>query len=88
MDETDKEKCVIKFKPISDGVSLTIAFKSFKDRVEFIDSIYSDHEMKQVGAGLHLEDIANSKVLKATGGLIGLSILGYGLYKLFGKDKE
>jgi hypothetical protein len=88
LDEAEKEKCAIKFTPISDGVSITLAFKSFKDRVEFIDSIYSDHEMKQVGTGLHLEDIANSKVLKTTGGIIGISLLGYGLYKLLGKGKE
>ena len=88
LDETDKEKCAIKFTPISDGVSLTIAFKSYKDRLEFIDSIFSDHEMKQIGSGLHLENIVNSKILKATGGIIGISLLGYGLYKLFGKKKE
>lgn len=88
LDDAEKEQCAVKFKPISEGVSITIAFKSFKDRVEFIDSIYSDNEMKQVGAGLHFEDIANSKVLKATGGIIGLSLLGYGLYKLLGKEKE
>ncbi len=88
IDETDEEKCAVKFTPSGDGTSVTIAFKSLKDRVEFMDSIYNDREMKQTGTGIHLEDLANSKVLKTTGGLIGLSILGYGLYKLLGKDKE
>lgn len=88
IDETDEEKCAVKFTPSGDGTSITIAFKSLKDRVEFMDSIYNDREMKQVGSGIHLENLANSKVLKTTGGIIGLSILGYGLYKLLGKDKE
>jgi len=88
IDETDEEKCAVKFTPSGDGTGITIAFKSMKDRVEFMDSIYNDREMKQVGSGIHLENLANSKVLKTTGGLIGLSILGYGLYKLLGKDKE
>lgn len=87
-DDTDKEKCAIKFTPVSDGSEITLAFKSLKDRVEFMDSIYSDTEMKQIGTGIQLEDLANSKVLKTTGGLIGLSLAGYGLYKLFGKKSD
>lgn len=87
-DETDSEKCAVKFVPVSDGAEITIAFKSLMDRVEFMDSIYSDSEMKQVGTGIQLEDLANSKVLKTTGGLIGLSLAGYGLYKLFGKTAK
>ena len=87
IDENDHEKCAIKFNPVSDGAGLTIAFKSLKDRVEFMSSIYSDKEMKQLGGGINLEGLANSKVIKTTGGLIGLSILSYGLYKLLGKDK-
>jgi hypothetical protein len=50
-----------------------------------MDSIYSDNEMKQIGGGMSLEKFANSKVLKTTGGLVGLSVIGYGLYKLFSK---
>lgn len=88
LDETDKEKCAVKFKPVGDGINFTIAFKSLMDRVEFMDSIYSDKEMKQTGTGIQLEDIVNSKVLKTTGGLIGLSLLGYGLYKFLGRNKE
>jgi hypothetical protein len=88
LDETDQEKCAVKFKPVKDNSSLTIAFKSLKDRVEFIDSIYSDSEMKQMGGGINLEKFANSKVLQTTGGIIGLSIAAYGLYKLFKGKKE
>lgn len=89
LDDTDSEKCAVNFTPVKDGSSVTIAFKSLKDRVEFMDSIYSDSEMKQTGGGINLEKLANSKVLRTTGGLIGLSIAAYGLYKLFkGKEKE
>ncbi|MGE5399968.1 MAG: hypothetical protein ACM3S2_06175 [Ignavibacteriales bacterium] len=87
-DGIDPEKCAVKFTPVSDAAQIIITFKSFKDRVEFMDSIYSDKEMKQTGSGVNLEELANSKVLKTTGGLIGLSIAGYGLYKLFGGKKE
>jgi len=88
LDDNDKEKCAVKFSPVRDGSNFTIAFKSLKDRVEFMDSIYSDTEMKQMGGGINLERFANSKVLKTTGGIIGLSIAAYGLYKLLkGKDK-
>jgi hypothetical protein len=87
LDENDSEKCAVKFVPTKDSSNLTIAFKSVKDRVEFMDSIYSDNEMKQIGGGMSLETFANSKVLKTTGGLIGLSVLGYGLYKML-KGKE
>jgi hypothetical protein len=88
IDENDSEKCAVKFAPIKDLSNMTIAFKSLKDRVEFMDSIYSDNEMKQVGTGINLERLANSKVLKATGGLIGLSLAGYRLYKLLKKDPD
>lgn len=89
LDDTDKEKCAVKFSPVKDGSKITITFKSLKDRVEFMDSIYSDSEMKQIGGGINLEDLANSKVLRTTGGIIGLSLAAYGLYKLFKvKDKE
>jgi hypothetical protein len=89
LDDTDHEKCAVNFNPVKDGSSVTIAFKSLKDRVEFMDSIYSDSEMKQIGGGVNLEKIANSKVLRTTGGLIGLSLAAYGLYKLFrGKEKD
>lgn len=85
IDESDVEKCAVKFNPVKDSSDFTIAFKSLKDRVEFMDSIYSSNEMKQIGGGINLEKLANSKVLKATGGIVGLSIFGYKLYKLLNK---
>ena len=81
IDENDPDKCAVKFIPVRDSSNITIAFKSLKDRVVFMDSIYSNNEMKQIGSGINLEKIANSKVLKATSGLIGLSVAGYRLYK-------
>jgi hypothetical protein len=88
IDEGDPDKCAVKFVPVRDSSNITIAFKSLKDRVEFMDSIYSDNEMKQTGTGANLEKIANSKVLRATGGLIGLSYAGYKLYKLIKKNNS
>ncbi len=82
MDELDPEKCAVKFYPVRDGSNFTISFKSLKDRVEFMDSIYADNDLKQVGGGMSLEGLANSKVFKTTGGLIGLSVVGYSLYKM------
>ncbi|HCY75971.1 MAG TPA: hypothetical protein DHV28_08620 [Ignavibacteriales bacterium] len=85
IDENDSDKCAIQFKPLNDSTEFIIAFKSMKDRVEFMNSIYADEEMKQVGNGMSLEKFANSKVLKTTGGLLGLTMAGYGLYKMFAK---
>lgn len=86
--DDDPERCAARFVPTKDGSSFTIGFKSIKDRVEFFDSIYSDNEMKQNGPGMNLEKFANSKVFKTTSGLVGLSVLGLGLYKfLKGKDE-
>lgn len=87
-DDIDPEKCAVKFTPTTEGAQFIITFKSYKDRLEFMDSIYSEKELKQTGSGVQLENLANSKVLKTTGGLIGLSIAGYGLYKLFGKKSS
>jgi hypothetical protein len=88
IDESDPQKCAVKFMPVKEGSTVTIAFKSLKDRLEFVNSIYSDNELKQLGGGMNLEKFANSKILRATGGLIGLSLAGYGIYKLLAGKKE
>jgi hypothetical protein len=89
IDETDIQKCAVRFIPRRDNSTFTLIFKSVKDRLEFMNSIYTDNEMKQVGGGMNLEKFANSKVLRTTGGIIGLSLAGYGLYKIFtGKKKD
>jgi len=88
IDENDPDKCAIQFTPLNDSAKVIIAFKSIKDQVEFMNSIYSSEEMKQVGTGMSFEKLANSKVLKTTGGLLGLTVAGYGLYKMFSKKSE
>ncbi len=87
IDEIDglEEHCAVKFFPVKDESSFIIAFKSVKDRVEFFDSIYSDKEMKQRGGGMNLEKLANSRVLQTTGGILSLSMAGYGIYKMLKK---
>lgn len=88
IDENDPDKCAIQFTPLNDSAKVIIAFKSIKDRVEFMNSIYGSEEMKQVGSGMSLEKLANSKILKTTGGILGLTAAGYGLYKLFSKKNN
>ena len=48
----------MQFTPLKDSSSIIITFKSLKDRVEFMDSIYSDNEMKQIGGGMRLENLS------------------------------
>ncbi len=89
LDDKDNNKCAVQFTPVKDSSSIIITFKSVKDRVEFMDSIYTDKELTQIGGGMRLEKLANSKILKTTGGLIGIGLIGYGLYKfIFGKKGD
>jgi hypothetical protein len=88
MDSDGQELHALRFKPVKDNSNFILAFKSLKDRVEFIDSIYADNTLKQTGTGVNLEKFANSKVLGATGGIIGLSILGYNLFKFLNKNNK
>ena len=57
IDENDEDKCAIQFNPLNDSAKVIIAFKSIKDRVEFMNSIYSSEEMKQVGSGMRGDKI-------------------------------
>jgi hypothetical protein len=88
IDSDAQELHAVRFTPAKDNSNFILAFKSLKDRVEFIDSIYADHILKQTGSGINLEKLANSKVLGATGGIIGLSILGYNLFKFLKKNNK
>lgn len=88
VDENDSNKCAVQFNPLNDSAKLILSFNSVKDRVEFMNSLYASREMKQIGGGMSLEKFANSKVLGATGGILGLTLAGYGLYKTFNKKKE
>ena len=87
IEENEPEKCAIQFNPINDSAKMILAFKSVKDRVEFMNSLYATEEMKQVGEGMSLEKLANSKILRTTGGLLGLGLAGYGFYKMFNKKQ-
>ena len=87
IEENEPEKCAIQFNPINDSAKMILAFKSVKDRVEFMNSLYATEEMKQVGGGMSLEKLANSKILRTTGGLLGLGLAGYGFYKMFNKKQ-
>lgn len=88
IEENDPDKCAIQFTPVNDSAKFIIAFKSMKDSVEFMNSIYASEEMKQTGSGMSFEKMANSKLLKTTTGLIGLTAAGYGLYKMIIKKNE
>ena len=52
-----------------------------------MNSIYASQEIKQVGGRMSLEKIANSKIMKTTGGLLRLTVAGYGLYKFLRKKR-
>jgi hypothetical protein len=88
IEDNEPEKCAIQFNAINDSAKMIIAFKSVKDRVEFMNSLYTTEEMKQLGGGMSLEKLANSKVLKTTGGLLGLGLAGYSFYKFFSKKQK
>lgn len=88
VDSDGQELHAVRFTPVKDNSNVIITFKSMKDRIEFMDSIYADNNLKQTGSGSNLEKLANSKVLKATGGLIGLSILGYNLFRFLNKNNK
>ncbi len=85
-DSDGQEFSAVKFKPVKDGSDFILAFKSLKDRVEFMDSIYADNTLKQTGGGMNLERLANSKIFRATSGIVGLSIIGYNLIKLVNRN--
>jgi hypothetical protein len=44
------------------GDSISLSFKSFKDKVEFTKGIYANHPVKQLGQGLNLEVYANKNL--------------------------
>ena len=89
LDDFDSENpgtCAVKFTPVRNSSNVTLIFKSFKDRVEFMQSIYSDNGMKQTGDGDSRESTTNSKVITNASGLLGFSLAAYGLYKIFKKQ--
>jgi len=85
-DSDGQEFSAAKFKPVKDGSDFILAFKSLKDRVDFMNSIYANNALKQTGGGMNLEKLANSKIFRATSGIVGLSIIGYNLIKLVNRN--
>lgn len=87
-DSDGQEFSAVKFKPVKDGSDFILAFKSLKDRVDFMDSVYANNTLKQTGGGMNLEKLANSKIFRTTSGIVGLSIIGYNLLKLINRNSK
>lgn len=60
--EDVSEDNIIKIIHRDSGDSISLSFKSFKDKVEFAKGIYANNPVKQIGQGLNLEDFANGKL--------------------------
>ncbi len=84
-DSSDPEKCSVKLIPKKEFSEITLTFKSMKDRVEFMSSIYSDNELKQRGRGMNLEHMANHDVLNKKSNPFGISLTGLGMFRLLSK---
>jgi hypothetical protein len=60
--EDIKEDNILRIIHRESGDSISLSFKSFKDKVEFAKGIYTNNRVNQIGQGLNLEDLANSKL--------------------------
>jgi hypothetical protein len=47
------------------GDSIILSFNTFKDKIAFVQNIYSSHHVKQTGTGHDLESLANLNLLYA-----------------------
>ncbi|RPI72218.1 MAG: hypothetical protein EHM47_08740 [Ignavibacteriales bacterium] len=56
------EDNILKIIHRESGDSISLAFKSFKDKVEFARGIYANKPVKQIGQGINLEVLANGKL--------------------------
>lgn len=56
------EDNILKIIHRDSGDSISLSFKSFKDKVEFAKGIYANNPVKQIGQGLNLEALANGKL--------------------------
>ncbi len=56
------EDNILKIIHRESGDSISLSFKSFKDKVEFAKGIYANKPVKQIGQGMNLEEIANSRL--------------------------
>lgn len=60
--EDVSEDNILKIIHRESGDSISLSFKSFKDKVEFAKGIYANRPVKQIGQGLNLEVFANSNL--------------------------
>jgi hypothetical protein len=56
------EDNILKIIHRESGDSISLSFKSFKDKVEFAKGIYANNPVKQIGQGMNLEVLANGKL--------------------------
>jgi hypothetical protein len=56
------EDNILKIIHRDSGDSISLSFKSFKDKVEFAKGIYANNPVKQIGQGLDLEELANGNL--------------------------
>ena len=56
------EDNILKIIHRQSGDSISLSFKSFKDKVEFAKGIYANNPVKQIGHGLNLETLANGNL--------------------------
>jgi|SRR5690554_832715 len=56
------EDNILKIIHRESGDSISLSFKSFKDKVEFAKGIYANQPVKQIGNGINLEAFANGNL--------------------------
>ena len=60
--EDIKEDNIVKIIHRESGDSISLSFKSFKDKVEFAKGIYANNPVRQIGSGFNLELLANVRL--------------------------
>ena len=75
------EDNILKIIHRESGDSISLSFKSFKDKVEFARGIYATNPVKQVGKGLNLEHLANKNIKPKSGNNLSVVIKKYSLNK-------
>jgi hypothetical protein len=60
--EDIEEDNIVKIIHRDSGDSISLSFKSFKDKVEFAKGIYANNPVRQIGSGFNLELLANVRL--------------------------
>ncbi|MGE5797389.1 MAG: hypothetical protein ACM34M_10465 [Ignavibacteria bacterium] len=63
--EDVKEDYAVKIVHPRSGDSIILSFGTFKDKLAFVQNIYSSQHIKQIGKGHNLESLANLNLLYA-----------------------